>query len=401
MKEKNNFKKKKKILIIIKKILICLTLVGITISTIPSVEYENAYNYYKNSLPPILENETQKDYTIRLYKEALNANKKLSEPEKKKLEETFIELVLNDIGEYFEDSSLAKMMATASTQNVKELTSFEKKFSWYQGFYNPYLNELIIDTNIDDVDPTLLAHEQLHAILQNSFYKKAYALNEIITKNSVKGDDSYYYLNTYFNVLNFVIGKKNLYKYYLNSDIEGLKDELSRYLSPEEVNTLIISYDDLIFSHYYTSFLSRLGQKPSTKTLKEREQNETISESLLVKLYEKKFDVSLQNSSLGQVLFGYYTPSIKGLTYIKNTIGYYEPICKLEEVDDTQVKVIITFLTSNIDPNTKDFYQVNEEYILSKQDFATIDLEILFKDAYKKHQNELLDKKLDKKFRLS
>lgn len=386
------YSRKKKILKLIKRILIILVLIGIAISTIPSIELDTAYQEYKSALPSIKENETKIEYVKRLYEQAIKSNNKLTETEKSKLIDTFTTLVLNNIGIYFTEESLIQMMAVAKTQSIKELTSLEKRFSWYTGFYNKYLNQLVLDDSIDNVEDTLLAHEQLHAILRNSFYTKSYALNEAMTKNSVKGDESYIYLDLLHDVLTFVIGKEKLYDFFLRGDLEGLKEEMSKYISKEDANRLIVSYDDVVFSHFYTSFLSRIDLEPGFKTLKDQENSEMISRSILEKLFEKRFNCKIQDSSLSKVIFGYYTPHIAGLTYIKDKVGYYEPLCHVNYLNSEEVEIIIEFMTSNIDTKTGDFYHIRESYIIDIEELGSTDMESLIEDARKKHNKDLIDK---------
>lgn len=401
MKDENLDKKvkRKKVLKIVRRSILALALVGITLSTYPSIEFESAYEHYKQNLPVIKEEETNKDYVKRLYAEAIVSNKNLSEEEKNKLIDVFNSLVIDKIGDYFDEDNIAMMMAVASTESIRELGFIEKKLAWYEGSYSKYLNQLVINKPIDEVKISILAHEQLHAIVRNSFNFHAYAFNEFMTNNSVEGDESYLYLNRYYNILSIIVGKEKLYKLYLDGDTDLLKEELSKYSSLEDVNRFLISSDDLVFSKFYSTFLHNIGINHNN--VKEQDECERTNEQILINMFENRFNCKLENSSLGQVLFGYYKPNIEGLTLIQNKIGYYEPMCYLEYIDESSVKVIIELLTSNVNPSTKDFYRVQEEYIIDIDDFATVDLEDLIEDAKKKHSKDLVDSHLDKRYTLS
>ena len=56
-------------------------------------------------------------------------------------------------------------------------------------------------------------------------------------------------------MLGLIIGYDKLINYYLNSDLEGLKEEISQYISKEETNKLISNIDKYVFLRYYKEFL--------------------------------------------------------------------------------------------------------------------------------------------------
>ena len=103
-------------------------------------------------------------------------------------------------------------------------------------------------------DESLLAHEQLHAILKNGLFGtgltsgiEGYGINEGATTFFGKSDSSYYSENNIINTLGFIIGYENLLETYTNSDLSVLKKMLYQYISPQEANELIHKIDLNVF----------------------------------------------------------------------------------------------------------------------------------------------------------
>lgn len=390
-------KRNNKIKIILKNSLLALIISGVALSTVPTVEYSIAYNKYKKKSSFQFENESRKEYVIRMFREALNANSKISGPNKKIISDAFVDLVLENIGEYFTDEMVIKMMAVASTENLSKLTELENEKAWYLAYYNEYLNNIALYDTPDKTAEEIIAHEQLHAILRGSFSKKAYALNEGGTAYSVKGDTAYGTFKSYFNILTFVIGKEKLMNHFLNGNLEGLKADLYKYADKDKTDRFINTLDRQLFTSYMHVFLFNMGiDFDDLDWLYEandyyREENEEFITSIL----EAKFGKKVEDMPLAKVLLGYYAPEIIGLTLMRNDYGEYAPYCKAEYYSEVQIKVTIEFVTNRIiqgeDPN-----RIVEEYLFTYEEFANMDIDTLIEDAKNKHIDELNQKIADK-----
>ena len=155
------------------------------------------------------------------------------------------------------------MYAVASTQEIKQMSDFAAEHGWWNGDYNSFSNTYSLDNSVEDADLSLIAHEQLHAILKTgiidtgftNFIINGYGINEGTTSLFGKNDNAYFAESNIVDTLGLIIGYDTLFKYYVEGDLSGLKKELNQYISPQETNDLIRNLDLNVFTSYFETFL--------------------------------------------------------------------------------------------------------------------------------------------------
>lgn len=248
-------KKEKKFKFPIKRTLLgvlCTTLIW---SAIPNIEYNIARIQANNNkyITSVLEdtNLSKEQQIAQIYKTALMENKNIPDDIKELLIASFTSEVINHAGIFFTEDTIRNMYAVAKTEKISQMSEFAKEHGWWSGDYNPYTNTMKVATYEDE---SLLAHEQLHAILKNGLFGtgltsgiEGYGINEGATTFFGKSDSSYYSENNIINTLGFIIGYENLLETYTNSDLSVLKKMLYQYISPQEANELIHKIDLNVF----------------------------------------------------------------------------------------------------------------------------------------------------------
>lgn len=159
------------------------TIAGIMISTIivsglPHLQYKVALYKAQNDtyISQLLEsNIDKKDKIAQIYEKAINNNKNIPQELKEKLIRSFIDLVIDVYGDFFDDKTIYNMYAVASTEKITEISDFAKEHGWYRGDYNPYTNTISLEDTIEDCSEILIAHEQLHAILKSGLLSSGLA----------------------------------------------------------------------------------------------------------------------------------------------------------------------------------------------------------------------------------
>ena len=203
---------------------------------------------------------------------------------------------------------------TVEDKTKKYKNKFFKNVAMYFSF-NPTANYSPVDNRIrvfdDDFKMKSIPHELFH--MASSYYDKVtdsvccgfsqsndlkifgYGLNEGYTEYMVEkyyGGDyntdsySYNYVRKVVKELELIIGKEKMEEFYLNSDLNGLIEELSKYMTHEQIIDFINITDyigkgldssiikkDMIDSKLYSisNFIIELGVKKSIKLYKNKE----------------------------------------------------------------------------------------------------------------------------------
>lgn len=305
--------KGKKIKIIIKRTLLGVVSAALIFSLLPNVQYQIALQKANNDtyIKDVLSSdETREEKIAKIFEEAINNNENISSELKKRIIDSFTTQVINRAGCFFTDKTIMNMYAVASTEKIKEMSNFSKEHGWWSGNYNPYTNTYSL-YNGEESDYSLIAHEQLHAILKNGLINtgftnglNGYGINEAATSLLGKNDYSYSDERNALNILSMIIGYNTVLQYYVNSDLAGLKKELNKYIPPEETNKLISNIDLDVFSSYFETFLQKNHIQYNEDKLYERYNNRRQQNIEILKhLFENKYGVQIENSKLGQLIF--------------------------------------------------------------------------------------------------
>lgn len=327
--------KKKKYWGNVKKSIASLLMGTVALSTLPNLEYLMSLNNVSNDtkVRNMIKNNNNKVETIKkLYKEYINKNIWLSSEEKQKFISSFTKYVIEPYGDFFTDDVIYNMCAVASTERVRLMSDFEKEHAWWAGDYQPYFNLL----DVEDIDnEIILAHEQLHAITKLGLFdcgvadNNGYGLNEGFTSSLVNDDKAYQNQKATINVLGSILGYKEIYTYYFNRDLDGFKKYLSKYTSIENVDKIITNLKNETYDGYYYTFLKNnniLSDKQLNDYLNEIKKKRTRELydyiEIFKEIYEKKYNCSVENSNLGNLLFGdgnYYCGINKDYDITKKT----------------------------------------------------------------------------------
>ena len=309
-KDNNKQSGKKKI---IRRVIAGATTTALAISLFPTVNYDIAKYKAKHNfeIQEILNysNEEKTKKIAELFEEAIKSNKKIEEESKSKIIESFTTLVIEPHGSEFSEDTIINMYAVASTEGVTKMSDFAVEHGWWGGDYNTYTNSFSINPNSVESEE-LIAHEQLHGILKDgnfgtglTNFLDGYGINEALTTMLTENDYSYCEEEIMANMLGLIIGYDKLINYYLNSDLEGLKEEISQYISKEETNKLISNIDKYVFLRYYKEFLinNEIDYDYEKLSTKEDEKMKDIK-SLLISLCEGKYDCKVDECNIGKLL---------------------------------------------------------------------------------------------------
>lgn len=316
--------KKRKIGKYIKKTVLGILAGSIMLSTIPNIEYGYALHEAKSdsSISEIMDSSDSKIEKVeKIFKEGITKNNNLDDELKEQIIEAFTEKVIKPHGDLFSDETIYNMYAVASTEDVRFMTQFERDHGWWSGDYNSYLNKMILL----GTDADLLAHEQLHAILKKGLFEtgftaglSGYGVNEGFTASLL--NSSYYTLRWYVNNLSYILGYENIFKYFVNSDLEGFKQELSRYIDKDDINTFIKNMNSKCLYDYYMDFASKNGLEYNSDKIYEK-KGKWLDENIdiLKKIYTKKYGDIPENSNRGRLL-------LKSLCAYDEDVDYYATI---------------------------------------------------------------------------
>lgn len=254
--------KTKKIKFAIKRTLIGILCATLVWTSIPNIKYSVERIQADNSqyITNVLEdNSLSKEQQIaQIYKKALMENKNIPDDIKEALIDSFTSEVINHAGVFFTEDTIKNMYAVAKTEKVSPTSEFAKEHGWWSGDYNSYKNEITVNLDGSEYDKSLLAHEQLHAILKKGLWGtglttgiEGYGINEGATTFFGKSDNCYYSEKNIINSLGLILEYKNLLETYTSSDLSGLKKMLYQYVPPQEANELIHKIDLNVFQRIF------------------------------------------------------------------------------------------------------------------------------------------------------
>ena len=261
-------KQEKKFRFSIKKTLLGILSILILWSTKPNAEYAITRLEADNSsyIANVLRSTSlsRKEKIAQIYQTALVENHKIPIDLKKQLMDAFTTEVIEYAGCFFTDETIKNMYAVVKTEDVRELYHFEKEYGWWDGDYISFSNLISVDVIDMNIDKTLLAHEQMHAILKRGWFENGfmngiygYGINEGATVSSVKSDNSYPLQSKTFDLLGLILGYENIFKTYTNSNLSELIQILSQYIPPQEARELIILLDLDVFRRIYPNFYGK------------------------------------------------------------------------------------------------------------------------------------------------
>lgn len=351
--------KVKQFKIVLKRTLLGVISATLVFSTAPNIEYQIALNKANNSsyIEKVLSSndKTKEDKISQIFTQAIENNDKIPHDLKARVIEAFTEEVIDRAGSFFTDKTIKNMYAVASTQKIEEMLEFSVEHGWWSGSYRSYFNTYSIDTTTKEPSSTLIAHEQLHAIVKTglidtgftNFIYNGYGINEGTTALVGKNDNSYFQENNIVDTLGMIIGYDTLFKYYMQGDLRGLKKELNQYISPQETNTFIRNLDLNVFTGFFETFLLKnnipYDSEKLSKTINTR--NKKIIETLKV-IFENKYSTSIEESKFGNLIFNntffipdeeydpsktYYSISFNNENTVKLNISNYDldnGVCK-------------------------------------------------------------------------
>lgn len=306
--------KKKTFKTTMKKTLLGIISTALVFSTIPNISYQVALQKANDSsyIEEVLSTDQKKEDKIaQIFAEAIKKNNNIPDGLKNRIIESFTTQVIDRAGVFFTDETIRNMYAVASTERIKEMSSFAKEHGWWTGDYNSYTNRYSIDSTVGENDDSLIAHEQLHAILKKGMINTGvmrglhgYGLNEGFTATFGKDDESYLGESDIVDVLGMLLGYNNVFQYYFNSDLSGLKKELNQYLSPVETYKLIHNIDVDVFSSYFQGFLEKNNIKYNEdKFIEHTKKRKLQNIEILEKIFENKYGVPYKESKFGQLIF--------------------------------------------------------------------------------------------------
>lgn len=343
--------KGKQFKIVLKRTLLGVISATLIFSMVPNIEYQIALNKANNSsyIEEVLSSndKTKEEKISQIFTQAIENNDKIPDDLKTRVIESFTEEVINRAGSFFTDKTIKNMHAVASTQKIEEMLEFSVEHGWWSGSYRSYFNTYSLDTTTEEPESTLIAHEQLHAIVKTglidtgftNFIYSGYGINEGTTALIGKNDNSYFTENNIVDTLGMIIGYDTLFKYYMEGDLSGLKKELNQYISPQETNAFIRNLDLNVFTGFFETFLLKnnisYDSEKISKTINNR--NKKIIETLKV-IFENKYGTSIEESKFGNLIFNnpffideeeydpnktYYAISFNDENSVKLNIGNY------------------------------------------------------------------------------
>ncbi len=232
-------------------------------SLVPNIEYYITKYNVENEITFSDSSDLKEDSISDLFWQNLQKNNKLTAEEKKLIYNNFKEYFLDKYSKYLDENSIVSMCASARTIDMKEMSEFAKKWSWWSGSYNPYTNRVSVSSYDDK---PLIAHEDLHANLKNGIISTGlnraffgYGLNEGGT--SLHSDNaSYGYFNerNYFTKIGLIIGYDKMMDIYTNGKINDLVDELSIYMPKIDAIKLVSLIDINVYNEYKSDFVNRI-----------------------------------------------------------------------------------------------------------------------------------------------
>ena len=307
--------KGKKIKIALKRTLVGVISAVLIFSMAPNIEYQIALNKANNSsyIEEVLStNQTKEEKISQIFAQAIESNDKIPDDLKGRVIEAFTTEVINRAGYFFTNKTIKNMYAVASTQEIKQMSDFAAEHGWWNGYYNSFSNTYSLDNSVEDADLSLIAHEQLHAILKTgiidtgftNFIINGYGINEGTTSLFGKNDNAYFAESNIVDTLGLIIGYDTLFKYYVEGDLSGLKKELNQYISPQETNDLIRNLDLNVFTSYFETFLIKNNISYNSEKFSRAitNRNKKIIETMK-KIFENKHGVSVEESKLGNLIF--------------------------------------------------------------------------------------------------
>lgn len=306
--------KGKKFKFSIKRTLLGVISAALVFPSIPNVEYQIALKKANNStyIEEVLSTDQSREEQIaQIFAEAIENNNNIPDDIKDRVIESFTTQVINRAGGFFTDETIRNMYAVASTEKITEMSSFSKEHGWWGGDYNSYTNTYSLYASTEQSNSSLIAHEQLHAILKKGLIDtgltnglNGYGMNEAFTTLFGENDYSYSQESNIVDILGAIIGYNDLVQYYVNRDLSGLKKELNQYLSPKETNKLIRNIDLDVFSGYLETFLEKNNIPYNADKLYESAKSRRLQNiESLKKIFENKYGVSIEESKLGQLIF--------------------------------------------------------------------------------------------------
>lgn len=385
--------KGKKIRTAIKRTIIGLVVTATIISTIPTIKFHVALSEAKNStyISDVLNNEkTRFEQVKEIFQEAINKNPNLDNELKEKVIKSFSEYVLDKYAGFFTRENIENMYAVAKTERVHEMSNFAKEHSWWGGDYNSYFNSFSVNDFNDDAT---IAHEQLHAITKNGAFGSGFAhgfygygSNEGVT--GFMTNNTYYHQKSIMNNLCLILGYDSVIPYYLNGDINGFKEELSKYLSDEEVNSFISDLDTITFSDYLIDFAinNKLGMLFGDNYNNIIKNKKILEESLKQKVEKICLDKTNSSSKYAYLYNNLYGEHYKPIYYsnideINEDIAFYE----IELYDEKNVVVRLIQRPSSVNPFV-------EEYIIPYDKLGSFDISSKINIFQDKNDEVLIEK---------
>ena len=307
--------KLKKIKIIAKKMILGVLFTSMTISFIPNMEYQVALQGAKSDTfiqEQLSSGSIQEENLKAIFEKAINENENIDDEDKKRIISAFEELIIEGNAYLFTNDSVYNMYAVAKTEKVKEMTEFAKEHGWWSGDYFSYINAYTLYDSIEETDKDTIAHEQLHAILKKGILDTGftkciiygYGVNEGATSFLGKDGGDYFELQHIVDTLGIILGYDTVLSYYVNSDLDGLKKEINKYLSKKDTNRLISDMDVIVYADYLSTFLDKHDLSEKQEKLDKYYDEKMIeTQKLLLTIYEKKYKMSAEDSEFGRYLF--------------------------------------------------------------------------------------------------
>lgn len=362
------------------------------ISLTPNIKYKIALLKAKNNkeIIRLINDKNNKEENIKtIYELAINKNNNIPIESKKILIKAFEENFIEPYYNLILDETIYNMYAVASTQRVKEMSKTAKKYGWWSGDYNSYTNTIYLYSYNSKV---LVAHEQLHAILKTGLFDmgytkglNGYALNEALTVSLIKGDDSYYDQFLVSDYLGLIIGYDKLYKYYMLGDLDGLKNELNKYIEKEETEKLIRNMDVQVFNDYGLIFLTtnNVGYVDSDnentinildrrKIFNYKMRLEKENTEILMNLFESKYNCKVEDSNLGRIIFG------NGNDLFDKDLNPNDPIYDIYYNDPNSVKIFVQKFNHPFFNNNENYFRT---YFVKTEELEKFDIDQALKLA--------------------
>ena len=211
-------------------------------------EIENAREY--GSVDKIVldirnSNLPKEEKIAELYTYGILENKKIPYMYKEPLINAFCKRVIYPYGQYFTDKLIDNVYAVASTEKLEELSAnytflYGYSFDHLSGLFVPSINTSFI-RDIDKFSEveSVYAHEQLHNIRN---YGNGIYLPSVIEEAGTalfSLDGTYKLERNIYSFIGYIIGYDTLAEIYFNKDKLSLEKELGKYMSDEDVKSLL------------------------------------------------------------------------------------------------------------------------------------------------------------------